>query len=476
MTDSQTLLAEYARAGSESAFRELVTRYIGLVYSTALRLVDGDTHLAEDVAQTVFMDLARKARGLSSAVMLGGWLHHRTYNVAVPLLRAQRRRQSREREAAYMHALPDDSQSDLLQITPMLDEAITRLGNEDRTAIMLRFFERRDFRSIGEALGSNEDAARMRVNRALSKLHGLLAHRGVTLSAAALGAALASESLTAAPAGLVASVSGTVLASSVAGSGVSATFVKIMTATKLKTGICTAIVVIGVATSLIFQQNARAKLREQDELLRRQSDQLAQLATENERLSSLVAKANGSKDQLADLLKLRAEAESLRRETNTVAVLREENRRLKQISAGTPKTPLQFRELEMAKVEFEKSWMVAFRIYALEHQGQFPTSFEEAAPFFSADIKAETRVDADQFEVVKHPSVISTTNTDIIMLREKTPSLDGNSRWRRLYGMAEGSVQAISVPRVDTDSTGQRVSYESFEAWEKAHMMPAAAQ
>src|SRR5438552_6771752 len=191
MTDSQTLLAEYARNGSESAFRELVTRYLGLVYSTALRLVDGDIHLAEDVAQTVFMDLARKARGLSSRVMLGGWLHQRTYNVAAPMMRARRRRQSREREAAQMNALQEDSGAELLQIAPMLDEAITHLGKEDRTAIILRFFERRDFRSIGEALGSNEDAARMRVNRALNKLHNLLTHRGVALSAAALGSALA---------------------------------------------------------------------------------------------------------------------------------------------------------------------------------------------------------------------------------------------------------------------------------------------
>jgi DNA-directed RNA polymerase specialized sigma24 family protein len=100
MTESQTLLAEYASTGSEVAFRELVTRYLGLVYSTALRLVEGDTHLAEDVAQTVFTDLARRARGLSTEVMLGGWLHRRTFNVAAPLMRAQRCRKSREREAA----------------------------------------------------------------------------------------------------------------------------------------------------------------------------------------------------------------------------------------------------------------------------------------------------------------------------------------------------------------------------------------
>jgi DNA-directed RNA polymerase specialized sigma24 family protein len=74
-TESQTLLAEYARNGSEPAFRELVARYLDLVYSTALRSVGGDTHLAEDVAQIVFVNLARKARWLPSDVLLGGWLH-----------------------------------------------------------------------------------------------------------------------------------------------------------------------------------------------------------------------------------------------------------------------------------------------------------------------------------------------------------------------------------------------------------------
>ena len=71
MTDTQKLLAEYANDGSESAFRELVSRYINLVYSTALRLVGGDTQLAEDVTQTVFISLARKGRTLSSEVHVG---------------------------------------------------------------------------------------------------------------------------------------------------------------------------------------------------------------------------------------------------------------------------------------------------------------------------------------------------------------------------------------------------------------------
>src|SRR4030095_2152128 len=119
MTDSQNLLAEYVQTGSDAVFRELVTCYVDLVYSTALRLVEGDTHRAEDVAQTVFVDLTRKARTLSNDVMLGGWLHRHTCFVATNTMRGERRRKSRERQAVEMNAL--NSGPDLSLVGPILD-------------------------------------------------------------------------------------------------------------------------------------------------------------------------------------------------------------------------------------------------------------------------------------------------------------------------------------------------------------------
>jgi DNA-directed RNA polymerase specialized sigma24 family protein len=126
MMDSRQLLADYARNGSEEAFRELVTRYLALVYSTAIRLVGGDSHLAEDVAQTVFVDLPRKARTLPGDVMLGGWLHRDTCFVAAKTVRSERRRESRERYSVEMNTWQDHSGSDLMQVAPILDEAIAK--------------------------------------------------------------------------------------------------------------------------------------------------------------------------------------------------------------------------------------------------------------------------------------------------------------------------------------------------------------
>jgi RNA polymerase sigma factor (sigma-70 family) len=190
MTDHRTLLAEYAANGSEEAFRELVARYIDLVYSTAVRLVNGDTHRAEDVAQTVFADLARLAGKFSKDVMLGGWLHRRTWHVATTLMRNERRRQNRERQAAEMNTLQDHAETSFERIAPLLDEAINQLGASDRAAIVLRFFEHRDLRAVGVALGSNEDAAQKRVSRAVEKLRGHFVRRGIVASSTVTTASL----------------------------------------------------------------------------------------------------------------------------------------------------------------------------------------------------------------------------------------------------------------------------------------------
>lgn len=315
MTESQSLLADYVTTGSEPAFRELLARYLDLVYSAAVRLVGGNAHLAQDVTQTVFIDLARKARTLPKEVLLGGWLHHHTVYVAATIMRGERRRQLRERQAAEMNALQDHTEANLAQVAPILDEAIDKLETEDRTAILLRFFEQLDFRSVGEMLDTNEDAARKRVTRALEKLHSFLKHRGVTLSAAALGTALATEAVTAAPSALATSIAATALASGAVG-GTALSVLKIMSMTKLKLGVISAIALGGLATSFVIQHQALVKQRQENQSLRQQIRDLAGLAAENERLSNRLAQAESPQaladDQLRKLLKLRGEVARLR--------------------------------------------------------------------------------------------------------------------------------------------------------------------
>src|SRR5262245_28976855 len=186
MSATQVWLSEYANGGSEKAFRELVSAYVHFVFSIALRIVGGDRPLAEDVTQTVFTDLARKAALLPKGVQLGGWLHRHTCFVARKTLRRERRRIAREKQAIELHRVEDYSEANLAQIALVLDEVINELSEEDRTAIVLRFFEELDYRSIGEAIGSSDDAARMRVSRAVDKMGSLLKRRGIVLTAAGI--------------------------------------------------------------------------------------------------------------------------------------------------------------------------------------------------------------------------------------------------------------------------------------------------
>src|SRR5687768_15591944 len=192
-TDTQDLLRQYAENGSEIAFQELVSRYIDLVHSVAFRRVNGDAPLAQDVAQKVFTDLATKAPALSSGVRLGGWLHRHTCFVAATLVRGEHRRRVREQIAVQMNTLNEPPEAGWKEVAPVLDEAIDQLEETDRDAVVLRFYEQRGLREMGAVLGVSEDAAQKRVSRALGKLRTLLTRRGVTLSGAALGNALAAE-------------------------------------------------------------------------------------------------------------------------------------------------------------------------------------------------------------------------------------------------------------------------------------------
>ena len=261
MTDHRTLLADYVTNGSEEAFRELVARYIDLVYSTAVRLVNGDTHRAEDVAQTVFADLARLAGTLSKDVMLGGWLHRRTWHVATTLLRNERRRQNRERQAAEMNTLQDYAETSFERIAPLLDEAINQLGASDRAAIVLRFFEHRDLRAVGAALGSNEDAAQKRVSRAVEKLRSHFFRRGIVASSTAIASVIAVNAVQAAPAGLASAVTTASLASAVGSSsfGLASTLLKTMLMKKTTIIISVAILIAAVVSvSTVKTKHARA--------------------------------------------------------------------------------------------------------------------------------------------------------------------------------------------------------------------------
>ena len=182
MSDQQ-LLREYVDGGSERAFQSLVQRHVDLVYSTALRRL-GDAGLGEEVTQNVFVVLARKAPFLGRDAPLAAWLHKTTLLEARHRLRTELRRKRREETAVALGTTMKEEDSLLKSLSPVLDEALMELRDKDRHAVLLRFFENKSLREVGESLGVGEDAAQKRVAKALEQLTHLFRRRGYTVPAA----------------------------------------------------------------------------------------------------------------------------------------------------------------------------------------------------------------------------------------------------------------------------------------------------
>jgi RNA polymerase sigma factor (sigma-70 family) len=260
------LLREFARTGSEPVFAALVERYIGLVYSAARRQVR-DSQAAEDIAQSVFIVLARKATSLPPGTVLTGWLLKTTRYAASAHIRAAVRRAQREKQAVMQSTLNEFDSAVWEQLAPCLDEAMASLGVADRDAIALRYFENRPWREVAALTRVTEDAAQKRVMRALEKLRRLFAKRGVTLTAALIAGAISANSVQAAPPGVAKAISVVAASKGVAASTSTLTLVKgvlqLMAWSNAKTVIVmgvAAILAAGTATMMVQHRNPHMAL------------------------------------------------------------------------------------------------------------------------------------------------------------------------------------------------------------------------
>jgi RNA polymerase sigma factor (sigma-70 family) len=201
----QQLLQEYTRTEDQAAFARLVSANINFVYSCAKRQVR-DAHLAEDVTQVVFMILAKKAGKIASEAALPGWLFNTTRFVASDVLRANRRRQRHEREAAQMFLASHIPDQGWQEMEPYLDEALAALGAHERDAVLLRYFRGMSLQETGAALGIPENTAAKRISRAIERLRNHFARRGIKIAAPAIVTGLGVHAVQAAPPALAATI------------------------------------------------------------------------------------------------------------------------------------------------------------------------------------------------------------------------------------------------------------------------------
>jgi RNA polymerase sigma factor (sigma-70 family) len=331
MTSDLDLLEKFVRENSQDAFGEIVQRHLNLVYSAALPQVRS-RQLAEEIAQSVFADLAQNAgkigsAGVSPANLLTPWLYTVTRRTAIDVIRRESRRQLREQIAVEMNTMNATESSAgaspaWSEIEKFLDDAMESLDETDRSAVLLRYFENKSLREVGEALGASEDAAQKRISRAVDRLRESFSKRKVTVGASGLAVLISANAVQSAPIGLAATIS---TAAVLAGTTVSATTVvtatKTIAMTALQKTLITATVAVLTGAGIYEARQAtnarlgaqtlqqqQAQLIEQIRQLQKERDdatnQLGALFAENEQL-------NRNKDEM---LKLRGEVGSLRQQ------------------------------------------------------------------------------------------------------------------------------------------------------------------
>jgi RNA polymerase sigma factor (sigma-70 family) len=320
MTENDSaLLEQFTRDESQDAFSELVHRHLNLVYSAAFRQVRSPD-LAEEIALSAFTQLARCAGRLPRETILTAWLYRVACNAAIDVVRREARRQARERIACQMSTL-NEPPPEWAQIEGMLDEAMQSLGDVDRTAILLRFFEKKSLREVGHALGASEDAAQKRVGRALEHLREFFAKRKVHLAAASVAALISVNAVKAAPAELAVSLAGSVAASVSTATTVTVTKAIIMT-TLQKTIV--ALILAGAVAAGIYQARQASSLREQNTALGDRVHALEQARREETNsMAQLTAENVALRKRPSDVAKLRGE----------VGVLKEKNAKMGSSSA-----------------------------------------------------------------------------------------------------------------------------------------------
>jgi RNA polymerase sigma factor (sigma-70 family) len=493
MAPDNELLARWLKTGSEKDFGELVQRHLGMVHSAALRVVNGDQHLAEDVTQTVFADLARKARTLRDRPSLAGWLHTSARYAAMTHLRGEHRRRQREQEA---HAMPTDPSTDAFDwsdLQPVIDDAVGDLSTKDREALLLRYFENRSHREIGEILGLSDNAARMRVERALDKVRRLLAKRGVTSSASGLAAALLAHTTLGTASLTAAQITATaVTASAAVGSGF--TLLHLMTATQLKTGLAAVAIVAGLSVPIVVQHRAIDGLESKNAAMAEQIQRIVLVEADNARLRGEAvdrAELEALRLEHEELLRLRREAASATKalEESRLALSRatnaarsesiaptEEEERAKLIGRVYQDLNIQRAQLRRLGGDWVKLHWAASRLVSgteqaevigavlLEREAELKERLAVVSVIYSQLSAARgnkpitVTARPEMLEPVSLlPSAATNHRETLLLYREPTVVSDPSGGFRRLYWFADGHSEEVVQ------------SHRDFSAWERSH-------
>ena len=499
--DSQ-LLGDYVRGKSQDAFTQLVRRHLDLVYSAALRQVRSP-QLAEEVAQSVFADLARAAGTLKPETILTAWLYQVTRRTAIDVVRRESRRQARERLAVEMAAM--NTAADWTHIEPLLDDAMEALEETDRAAILLRYFENKSLREVGQSLGTSDDAAQKRVSRAVERLREFFSKRGVAIGASGLIVVVSANAVQAAPLALATTISTlAVLAGTTAKTSTAIAATKAIAMTTMQKALITTTIAV-LAGASVYQARQASHLREQIQTFEQQQSpltaQIQQLQRERDdaknQLATLLAENEQSKSIPTELLNLRAEVTQLRQEAKSqtptplndqtndsieaaanrlVARVKLLKERLEQmpnekipelqfvteekwlgIANASPKLDTDadyqwaFRQLRGSVEDvFGEMANSALKKYIKANNGQFPANLSQLQPYFKSPVDDAI---LQRYGIVPASSIPSAKMGDTWLIAQKAPV--GNNDSREVIGSEGYGHPGYIWPSTAYQKTGQ---------------------
>jgi RNA polymerase sigma factor (sigma-70 family) len=383
------------------------------------------------VAQSVFADLARHAGKMKPGTILTAWLYQVARRTAIDVVRRESRRQLREQIAVEMNTM-NATPADWTHIGPLLDDAMAALEETDRSAILLRYFENKNLREVGEALGTSDDTAQKRVSRAVERLREFFTKRGATVGAGGLVIIISANAVQAAPAGLATTISAAaVLAGTTYAATATATTIKTIAMTTLQKTLVTATVAM-LAGVGIYEARQASTLRGQNQLLQQQEEeQIRQLQNERDAATNQAARLLAENIRLksefnqAQLLRLRGEIGNVRQKNND---LLKENQALEsKLAANESTNQISAYErsilLKQHATDATSLLLDAIRKYAAKNDGQYPEKFEQLVS--SGDLKTTNFVGnlgLNDFELAEAGSTNFQGNKIVLRLRTPIPN------------------------------------------------------
>lgn len=316
MTDVSTAWRDYCKSRSGEAFEKVVNENLQVVYSAALRKANGDLHFAKEITQAVFSDIASRPQIVPENAVLAGWLYRHTCFKASQTIREAVRRRLREKTAAELQAMDTPTNDQWESISPLLDELMEALKENERDALVLRYFKQADLKTLGATLNISEAAAQKRVSRALETLRGLFMQRGIATSGLALAATLEANAVAQMPVHLLTTLTAAGIASQKALAPAILSKIVIM---KTSAGIAVGLVLIGTISALVLKRHSSVDRGDLQNVQPQPSTSSSSITAASEAprtqpQASISPEVKLNQSERLELMRLRSEVGQLRRE------------------------------------------------------------------------------------------------------------------------------------------------------------------